>query len=63
MSAHKQKQRELDPYEIAGEKKKEDDDDLPDRGTGLDTGRAGPRRKGKPRTDEERRKRHKEQTK
>lgn len=31
---------------------------LPPRGTGLDTGRAGERRGGQPRTEEERKKRH-----
>lgn len=31
---------------------------LPPRGTGLGTGRAGPRRMGRPRTDAERRERH-----
>ena len=37
----------------SGKKKK-----LPERGTGLRTGRAGERRAGKPRTEEERRRRH-----
>jgi len=32
--------------------------ELPERGTGLRTGRAGERRMGKPRTEEERRRRH-----
>jgi len=39
---------------IAAEKRKS----LPERGTGLRTGRAGERRAGKPRTEEERRRRH-----
>jgi len=38
----------------SGKKKKK----LPERGTGLRTGRAGERRAGKPRTEEERRRRH-----
>jgi len=51
-----QKQREKDPY---GK-----DEKIPERGTGRKTGTARtPPGTGKPLTDEERRKRHKEQTK
>jgi len=37
-----------------------DGDGLPPRGTGLIEGTAGPRRRGEPRTEEERRERHEE---
>lgn len=48
--------------QMGGESKSEGAEELPPRGTGLENGNAGPRRGGKPRTDEERAERHAEKT-